>query len=113
MEVVVRNQPTPETLAMLRAGELDFGLRALAQPPQGLEYRPCLPFDRVILASLRHPLITVKRVNLATLATHPFVMPWAQSNTRQIVEREFAAKGLSCRVVLEAGGWEVIKRYVG
>jgi DNA-binding transcriptional LysR family regulator len=113
VEVIVRNQPARETLAMLRAGELDFGLRALSELPQGLDYRPCLPFDRVLIAPLRHPLLTARRLTLAALAAHPFVMMWPQSNTRQIVERAFVAEGLRCRVVLEAGGWEVVKRYVG
>jgi DNA-binding transcriptional LysR family regulator len=112
VEVIVRNQPASETLAMLRAGELDFGLRALSQPPQGLDYRPCLPFDRVLLAPLGHALLRAQRLTLTMLAAHPFVMTWPQANTRRLVESRFAAKGLSCRVVLEAGGWEVIKRYV-
>lgn len=45
------------------------------------------------------------------LAIQPFAMPWPQSSTRRIVEREFAAKGLRDRMLLEAGGWEVVKRY--
>ena len=112
VEVVVRNQPNHETVALLRAGELDFGLRALASAPPDLDYRPCLAFDRVLITPRAHPLLKVRRLTLEMLAVQPFVMPWPQANARRVVESQFAAKGLRYRVILEAGGWEVVKRYV-
>ena len=39
-------------------------------------------------------------------------MPWKGSTTRQLVERAFDAAGLRYQIVLEAGGTEIIKRYV-
>jgi DNA-binding transcriptional LysR family regulator len=112
VEVVVRNQPSADTVAMLRAGELEFGLRALTSVPADLDYRPILPFDRMLIAKPRHLLLRARRLTVEALASHPFVMPWAQSNTRRLVDAEFATKGLACRVALEGGSWEVIKRYV-
>lgn len=114
VELVVRNQPVEETLRMLRAGELDFGLRSLSSQPPGLIYRPSptLTFDRVAIAPKAHPIHRVKTLSLAELARHPFVMPWERSTTRRLVERKLEEEGLRCQVALEAGGWEIIKRYV-
>jgi molybdate transport repressor ModE-like protein len=113
VELIVRNQPVEETLVQLRSGELDFGLRSLAAVPAGLEYRPALTFDRVVVAPRAHPVLRPGRPTLDALARYPWVMPWPRSTTRRLVERALEAARLEARVALEAGGWEIIKRYVG
>lgn len=112
VEVIVRNQPVSDTLDMLRAGELDAGLRSLPSSPADLYYRPWRTFDRVLIAPKGHPVLKTKRLTLTALADHPFVMPWLHSTTRGLLERAFQEHGLRYRVVVEAGGWEVIKHYV-
>jgi DNA-binding transcriptional LysR family regulator len=110
-EVVVRNQPVEQTLAMLKAGELDFGLRSLRAAPLGIAYRAWRTFDRVLVARKGHPVLAAGRVTLPLLARHPWVMPWPRSTTRQLVEHALGSKGLPCRIAVEGGGWEIVKRY--
>jgi DNA-binding transcriptional LysR family regulator len=111
-DVIVRNQTTEETVRMLRAGDLDFGLRSRPPRAPGILYEEVGRADRVVIAPRRHSVLRRRRLTLADLAAHPFVMPWPHSTTRLLLETALAATGLPCRVVLEAGGWEVIKRYV-
>jgi len=113
VEVIVRNQATEDTLAMLKAGELDFGLRSLASTPSGISLRPFRAFERTLVAPKNHPILRSRKLGLDSLARHPFVMPGPRSSTRRIVEGALEAKGLPCQVALEAGGWEIVKRYVG
>jgi DNA-binding transcriptional LysR family regulator len=113
VEVIVRNQSREDTLAMLKAGELDLGLRSLSAAPAGMTYRALRDFARTLVAPKNHPILRSRRVDLEALARQPFVMPWPRSSTRRVVERTLEAKGLPCRVALEAGGWEIVKRYVG
>jgi DNA-binding transcriptional LysR family regulator len=113
VELIVRNQSTEDTVAMLKAGELDFGLRSLASTPAGMWYRASLTFDRVVVAPKGHPILRARKINLEALARYPFVMPWPRSTTRRLVEGALEMQGLPCRVALEAGGWEIVKRYVG
>jgi DNA-binding transcriptional LysR family regulator len=112
VRVVVRNQPVEDTLAMLAGGELDFGLRSLDRVPAGLEYRPALTFDRLLIGRRDHPALRGRRPDVEDLARHAFVMPWPRSTTRRLVERAFRARGREPDVVVEAGGWATIKRYV-
>jgi DNA-binding transcriptional LysR family regulator len=69
-------------------------------------------FDRVVMAPRNHPVLRAARPTLAELARYPWVMPWPRSTTRRLVERALDTAGLRARVALEAGGWEIIKRYV-
>ncbi|HEY6065908.1 MAG TPA: LysR family transcriptional regulator substrate-binding protein, partial [Thermoanaerobaculia bacterium] len=112
VEVVIRHQPAEETLAMLREGELDFGVRSLETVPREFDYEPFVTSDRVVISTRNHPLSRARTLTLEILSTHPFVMPWKTSATRRLIEGALAAKGLPCRVAIEAGGWEIIKQYV-
>jgi DNA-binding transcriptional LysR family regulator len=112
VDVIVRNQSGEDTAAMLRAGELDFGLRGWETAPRGLDYRPVLRFDRVLVAPPRHPVLRVRPLTLAAVAKYPLVLPWPRSTLRRKLELALEQARLPYRVVLEAGGWEVVKRYV-
>jgi DNA-binding transcriptional LysR family regulator len=55
----------------------------------------------------------VRRIaNARALEGLDWVMPWQHSTTRRLIERCLADIGLEPRVALEAGGWEIVKRYV-
>ena len=113
IEIVIRHQTEAETLVMLREGELDFGIRSLASTPPDLVYLPFLTSDRVLIGPRNHPVARTRSITLEGLSKYPFVLPWKQSVTRSLIERAFEERGLPLNVALEAGGWEIIKRYVG
>jgi DNA-binding transcriptional LysR family regulator len=112
VQIVVRHQAAGETLAMLRRAELDFGLLSLPAVPDDLDYRPLVESDRVLIAPPGHPLASVRAITLEKLARYEFIVPWPGSTTRMLIEGAFARRGLALRVALEAGGWEIVKRYV-
>lgn len=112
VELVVRHQTAPQTLAMLREGELDFGIRSLSSVAPDMTYLPFLTCDRVLISPRGHPASRVKALTLENLSRYRFVMPWKESETRRLIESSFESRGLPCNVALEAGGWEIIKRYV-
>lgn len=111
VQVIVRNQSKGETLEMLRSGELDFGFRALDPVPTGFVYRSSRTFNRVLIAPKDHPVLSGP-MTLKALSQHRFIFPWRGSVTRRIIEGAFEEAGLPLTVALEAGGVEVIKRYV-
>ncbi len=112
VDVIVRNQSGEDTATMLRSGELDFGLRGWESAPRGLDYRPVLRFDRVLVAPRRHPVLRIRPLTLDAVAKYPLVLPWPRSTLRSKLERRLEEARLSYRIALEAGGWEVVKRYV-
>lgn len=113
VEVVIRQQTEDQTLSMLREGDLDFGIRSLNAVPPDMTYLPFLTCDRMLISPRNHPVTRVRTLTLEALSRHRFVMPWKLSSTRRLIERSFEERGLPCNVALEAGGWEIIKRYVG
>ncbi|MBK7208532.1 MAG: LysR family transcriptional regulator [Elusimicrobia bacterium] len=111
VRIVIHHQRTEETLRMLNAGELDFGVRTLTVIPSWAVYRPSMHYARVAVCAKRHPFARGGMVKLAELAKHPLLFPGAQSITRVLVEGALTKAGHTYAVGLEAGGWEAIKRY--
>ena len=107
--MVIRHEPADETLAGLRDGSLDFGIRTLPEPPADIEFRPILTSDRMLIAK-RGSGILKGAASLGKLAREPFVLPRKNSTTRKKIEGDLAELGL--RIAVEAGGWEIVKRYV-
>jgi DNA-binding transcriptional LysR family regulator len=104
-------QRRDQTLEMLKAGELDFGVRSMERAPAWAAYRPSLSYERVVLAQRGHAIGKSKRLTLAELARYPLLAGDMVSTTRRIVEGKLTEAGLHWEVGLEAGGWEVLKRY--
>jgi DNA-binding transcriptional LysR family regulator len=113
VDVVLRHQAAEDTIAMLRQGEIDLGLRSLPEPPADISYLPFLTADRLLIAPRNHPIHRARSLTLDHLSRHRFILPWPGSATRKLVEGVFAERGLPLRVSLEAAGWETIKRYAG
>lgn len=110
-DIIIRHQPADETLAGLRDGSLDFGIRSLPLPPGDIEFRPILTCDRVLIAKRGNAMLK-GGPRLEKLARESFVLPRKGSTTRTMIEGAFVQAGLELRVAVEAGGWEIVKRYV-
>ena len=97
----------------LAEGQLDFGLSEVPPQREELDARP-FGQDRLIAVAARsHPLARRrKRVTLARVCHEPFVVRETGSNTKSLVERLLAGRGLAVTPVLSVGSTEAIKRAV-
>ena len=96
---------------MLKAGELDLGVRSLVSVPAWAYFHPSLKYRRMVVSSKSHSFVSNGRVTLESIAKHPLLFPGAQSITRVIVEEKLTKRGIPYKVGLEAGGWEAIKTF--
>jgi DNA-binding transcriptional LysR family regulator len=80
--------------------------------PDDITYHPTFSFEPMLIVPLNHPLSQLPKVTLKDVAQHPLILPPQHLTTWRVVDFVFRKYHLTHRVVLEAGGWEVIKRYV-
>ena len=59
-----------------------------------------------------HPLEDKERITLEDISPYGLILPPRHLSTWSNVDLVFQQHGVPYNVVLEAGGWEVIKRYV-
>ena len=99
-------------LAMLRADQADFAVGSLIEVPEDIEYHPVVSYHPALITPLDHPLATKKQVTLEEISPYGLILPPRHLSTWAMVDFTFRNHNVNYHVSLEAGGWEVIKKYV-
>ncbi len=100
-------------LALLRADEVDFAVGSMPEEvPADISYHPIFVYSTVLVTPRDHPLASKKEVRLQDISPYGLILPPRHLATWRMVDLVFRQHGASYSVALEAGGWEVIKKYV-
>jgi DNA-binding transcriptional LysR family regulator len=100
-------------LAMLRADEVDFAVGSMPEEvPDDITYHPIFVYSTVLITPKDHPLARKKDVALKDISPYGLILPPRHLATWRMVDLMFRQHDASYTVSLEAGGWEVIKKYV-
>ncbi len=99
-------------IAMLRADDFDFGIGSMIEIPDDISFRPLFTYPKMLITAREHPLASLSKPTLRDISPHGLILPPRHLNTWRLVKTVFAQHDLECRVLFEAGGWEVIKKYV-
>ena len=106
------NETGRDGLAKLRSDVADFAVGPMVEGQGDLEYKALFSFEQVLIVPLDHPLARRTKVTLEEISPYGLILPPRQLNHWRTVDLVFEQHGVPYDVVLEAGGWEVIKRYV-
>jgi len=98
---------------MLRSDAVDFAVGSMLEIPDDLAYDPFVTYNPVVITPLNHPLGGMEKITLQDVGKFGLILPPRHLSTWHIVKMVFAQHNVNFKVTLEAGGWEVIKRYVG
>lgn len=99
-------------LSMIRSDQVDFAVGSMLEVPDDIRYEPIVTYYPALVCSKDHPLAKKNIVTLEDIAQHGMILPPRHLSTWRIVELVFSQHNLEFNVALEAGGWEVIKKYV-
>lgn len=112
VSVRLHNVTGRDGLAALRADAVDFAVGSMQQVDDDVHYRALFDYHTCLIVPPDHPLASRQAVTLAEVAQFGLILPPRDLSTWQMVELVFRSHGLDYTVKLEAGGYEVIKRYV-
>jgi LysR family cys regulon transcriptional activator len=116
VQLKMHNVTGRDGLKMLRADEIDFAVGSMLDVPEDIEYEPVVSFDPVLITPLDHPLAAQaargEEITLEDVSRYGLILPPSHLSTWRIVKYVFQQHNLNFTVTLEAGGWEVIKKYV-
>lgn len=99
-------------LAQLRADEVDFAVGSMLEIPDDIAYQPIYTYDTVLITPRDHPLAKIPEPTLADISPYGLILPPRHLSTWGVVDVVFRQHDCDYKVSLEAGGWEVIKKYV-
>lgn len=112
IHVQLRNVTGRDGLAMIREDEVDFAVGSMLDVPSDISYTPMYSFDPALIMPLGHELAEKSHIRLEDIAPFGLILPPRRLTTWRMVDRVFQQHSVPFSVVLEVGGWEVIKRYV-
>ena len=112
IDVRLHNVTGHDGLALLRADEVDFAVGSMIEVPDDMVYHPIYDYTPSLIMCKGHPLEDKVSVTLEDISPFGLILPPRHLSTWSLVDLVFQQHGVPYNVVLEAGGWEVIKRYV-
>lgn len=112
IRIKLQNVTGRDGLALLRADEVDFAVGSMMDTPDDITYHPIFTYEPMLITPLDHPLARKKPVRLEDVSPHGLILPPRHLSTWRVVDTVFHQHNLDYRVTLEAGGWEVVKKYV-
>jgi len=112
IKIKLHNVTGRDGMAMLRADEADFAVGSMLDVPDDVVYRPSMNFDPYLITPLDHPLANRESVRLNEISPYGLILPPRHLSTWRMVDMVFKQNGASYEVALEAGGWEIVKKYV-
>lgn len=112
IRIKLHNVTGRDGMAMLRADEADFAVGSMLEVPEDIIYRPSVTYDTVLITPQDHPLAGRENIRLQEISPYGLILPPRHLSTWGTVKTVFSQHNVSFQVSLEAGGWEVIKKYV-
>lgn len=112
IHVQMRNVTGRDGLAMIRGDKVDFAVGSMMDVPTDISYKPLYSFDPALILPLDHELAAKRDIELRDISPYGLILPPRRLTTWRMVDRVFQQQRIPYEVILEVGGWEVIKRYV-
>jgi DNA-binding transcriptional LysR family regulator len=108
----LHNETGRDGLKMLKSDEIDFAVGSMLDVPDDITYQSLVTFDPVLIVPVGHALSKKKNLTLEDVSQYGLILPPRHLSTWGVVKYVFQQHNLAFKVTLEAGGWEVIKKYV-
>lgn len=112
IDVRLHNVTGHDGMALLRADEVDFAVGSMIDVPDDMVWHPIYEYKPALIMCKDHPLEKIKNISLKDISPYGLILPPRHLSTWNMVDLVFQQHDVPYSVVLEAGGWEVIKRYV-
>jgi DNA-binding transcriptional LysR family regulator len=112
IRIKLQNVTGRDGMSMIRADQVDFAVGSMSEVADDIFYHPVVSYKTVLITPLDHPLANKEKVTLQDISPYGLILPPRHLSTWRMVDLIFNQHNLKYRVNLEAGGWEVIKKYV-
>lgn len=112
VELDIRNRMSPEVGNLVLNDEVEFGLATLPVKHRDLVGEALFTRRDVLICAPDHSLATRRRIDLKSIAEHPFLALEPGSTSRQWLDELCRREGLELQIEMNLGGIEIIKRYV-
>lgn len=112
IQLRLHNVTGRDGMALLRADEVDFCVGSMLDAMEDINYFPIFSYNPMLITPRNHPLANRAEVTLKDISPYGLILPPHHLSTWRMVKLVFQQHNVPFSVSLEAGGWEIIKKYV-
>ena len=112
VRLTLHNAISADGTDLLREDAVDLAVGSMVDVPADLSYEPVYRFEPMLITPHDHPLAGKSKVTLEDISPYGLILPPRRQITYRLVDLVFQQARVPYNVVLEVGGWEVIKQYV-
>ncbi len=112
IHIKLNNGSAASGVEKVRNGEVDFAISSTLNVPDDVLYIPIYTFEPVLITPIGHPLLKNNNLNIHDISQYGLILSPQHMSTWQMVDLVFKQNNVDYKVNLEAGGWEVLKKYV-
>jgi len=106
----LRFEDSEQACLAVERGDIEFAVITLPdQPPKSLFKQTVWQDPLSIVVGRQHPLAAAGHIDLAQLAEYPAVLPAEETETHQIIRREFQRLNLEMQVQMQTNNLETLK----
>jgi len=99
-------------MKLLLEDQVDLAIGPLLQVPDSIIYKPFVDFRSILIVPEGHPLTEKVNISLEDISPYGLILPPKHQSTWRMVDTVFRQHEVSYTVSMEAGGWEIVKKYV-
>ncbi len=108
----ISNVTGRESCDMVISDKIDFAVCSLLETPETLDYSPFASYSPVLITLPDHPLTKLNKITMNEIGKYGLILPSQNFSSWRLIKMIFQLNGVNCRVVLEIGGWEIVKHFV-
>jgi DNA-binding transcriptional LysR family regulator len=114
VDLTILDRSQRSVIALVKSGDIDFGLALESLVPKDLTTIPWLPVDSMLITSLDHPLTKMHPVTLEAIAGYPLILPPQDRayGARGTLTDQLRKRGLNHHILLESSNVELSALYV-
>ena len=112
VHVKLSNNTGKDGRELLKSDVVDFAVGTMVENSEDMVFEEMFEFEPVLITPKDHPLASKKDITLEDISPYGLILPPRELSTWRKVDKIFSDQGISYKVSMEVGGWEVIKTYV-
>lgn len=111
IRIRVTNRTTPETVALLKQGKIDFGLVNLPAEDSRVEFRSSSPQQDCLVGNPKYAALTEQPLPLNELHQYPLLLLEPGGSTRNFLDQYAASNGIHLTPELELGSLDLLAQF--
>ena len=99
-------------MKLLHEDQVDLAVGPLLRVPDTITYQSFASYNSILLVAEGHPLTHISNLTLEDISPYGLILPPKNQSTWRMVDTVFRQHDVPYSVSMEAGGWEIVKKYV-